>query len=196
MTREGKCDDRRQGRTTHCLEGCCSCSPCAPGSAVTGFLIAAALLALGVVGVRDALVDTGVITGSQWIPSAAAYVDGLAYEGWMLPAGIAAVVLGLWFVILGLKPRRKTANALVGVANTWIDPADVAAIASVRVESLAQVRSASSHATRRKLEVKASVTPDGAATAESEIRAVLGDLAGSLSPSPRIKVRIQTGSLS
>ena len=31
----------------------------APGSAVTGFLIAAALLALGVVGVRDALVDTG-----------------------------------------------------------------------------------------------------------------------------------------
>ena len=114
----------------------------------------------------------------------------------MLPAGIAAVVLGLWFVILGLKPRRKTANALVGVANTWIDPADVAAIASVRVESLAQVRSASSHATRRKLEVKASVTPDGAATAESEIRAVLGDLAGSLSPSPRIKVRIQTGSLS
>ncbi|MEV3976975.1 hypothetical protein AB0K68_54130, partial [Streptomyces sp. NPDC050698] len=122
-----------------------------PGSAVTGFLIAAALLALGVVGVRDALVDTGVITGSQWIPRAATYVDGLTYQGWMLPAGIAAVVLGLWFVIVGLKPRRKTANALVGVTNTWIDPADVAAIASVRVESLAQVRSASSHATRRKL---------------------------------------------
>ncbi|MCD2107735.1 DUF6286 domain-containing protein [Rhodococcus erythropolis] len=164
-----------------------------PGSAFTGFLIAAAVLALGVVGIRDALVDLGAITGSHWISGAFEYVDGLAYQGWMLPAGIAAVVLGLWFVILGFKPRRKTANALVGVVDTWIDPADVAAIASVRVESLTNVRSASSHATRRKLEVKASVTPDGAATAESEIRAVLGNLAQTLSPSPRIKIRIQTG---
>lgn len=55
------------------------------------------VVALGVVGVRDALVYAGLLSGSGWCEEATAKLDGRSVEAWMVPAGAALALLGLAF---------------------------------------------------------------------------------------------------
>ncbi|AYJ47680.1 hypothetical protein [Rhodococcus sp. P1Y] len=80
----------------------------APKATAVAVLLALALCALAVVAGRDALIEFGALTGGTWIAPAIDTLMGTTAQGWMLPAGIAAAVVGLVLVLLTLLPRRKT----------------------------------------------------------------------------------------
>ncbi len=61
----------------------------APAAAPWAILLALAVLALGVVGIRDALVTAGAVHGSFWTQDTANAIDGLTPRMWIVPRDCA-----------------------------------------------------------------------------------------------------------
>ena len=99
-----------------------------PTAAVPAVLFALVLIAAGVVLGREALLKLGALDGSEWVGPAASNLDGLTAQQWMLPAGIAAVVIGFVLVFVAIRPRRRTHRALTE-QGVWLRKGDVAAVA-------------------------------------------------------------------
>jgi hypothetical protein len=96
--------------------------PVAPAAAsYLGALCGIALVALGVVGIRDGIVAAGWIDGRLWTRMAVDWIDGQTFRGWMVPVGIIAALLGLLCVVLALKPRRKRAVALSARSSIYLE---------------------------------------------------------------------------
>ena len=125
-----------------------------PAAAPWAVLLALVVLALGVVGVRDGLVAAGVFGGSSWTKNTADAIDGLTARAWMIPAGIGLAVLGLWWLLAALKPRKRTEISLSGTPGAWMRPGDLARLVQPTVENVEGVVSASTSATRRTVTVK------------------------------------------
>ncbi|WP_424808316.1 DUF6286 domain-containing protein [Rhodococcus sp. 27YEA15] len=159
------------------------------GAVLVGVVLAMGVLAVGVVAIRDTLVATGLLAGPSWIVRALDAADGIGYQSWMLPAGIAAVVVGGCILTLSLKPRSKRANRVVGQPDLWIAPRDVASVATVRAESVDGVLSAKAKASRRRLVVRLTIAGVDPVDVEAKARAVVAHLTESLSPVPRLVIR-------
>src|ERR1035437_8277244 len=83
-----------------------------PAAAVVGMQLALVLIGSGVVGIREALLGAGAISGPHWAANAADAIDGLAPATWMVPAGVGAMFIGIWWLLAALMPRRHTELAL------------------------------------------------------------------------------------
>ncbi len=136
-----------------------------------GVVWSVALLVLGLIGIRDALVYAGAIGGTAWIERVAADLDGQRAADWLAVAGVVAVLLGLWLLSIAVKPRATNElaiNAGTGVfltkpglrrvvkaAVTGVDGVDTATV-SVRRSRVRVVASSWSdddpEATRRRIE--------------------------------------------
>jgi len=80
----------------------------APAAAIAGIIAALAVIAVGAVAIRDALVATGLLDGRSWLEWLFGKAEVLKPVDWMIPAGIGAVLVGLWFVVAAVKPRKVT----------------------------------------------------------------------------------------
>ena len=71
------------------------------------------------------------------------WVAELHWQGWMLPAGIAAMVLGLVLVYTAVVPTSRTHLALGSDAGpvVWLRPTDVARMCSAHAGTVAGVHS-------------------------------------------------------
>jgi len=108
----------------------------APAAAPWAVLLALVVLALGVVGIRDALIAAGAFGGSSWTKNTANAIDGLTARMWMIPAGIGLAVLGLWWLLAALKPRKRTEISLSGTPGAWMRPGDLARLVQPTVENV------------------------------------------------------------
>jgi len=106
--------------------------------------------ALGVVGVRDGLVAAGALGGTPWITSAITNVNGLTPHTWMLPAGVVAVLVGVWWVLAALKRRRRTAVQLDADTAVWMRPLDLARVAEAAAEDVSTVESVRASGKRKR----------------------------------------------
>jgi len=149
----------------------------------------AVLLALGVVGIRDALVAAGAFGGSSWTKNTANAIDGLTARTWMIPAGIGLAVLGLWWLLAALKPRKRTEISLSGTPGAWMRPGDLARLAQPTAENVEGVVSASTSATRRTVTVKATTTARDSAQVRTAVTDAVGDRLSALRRAPRVKVK-------
>jgi hypothetical protein len=166
----------------------------APAAGYVGTLIAVLLLGLGVVALRDSAVSAGWLDGREWTKNAIGWLDGLTFAWWMIPAGVLAVVVGLWWVYAALRPRRRTAVAIDAHSSIWIAPADLARLASHAAESVPGVLDARSSATLNRITVTAHTTSDGDATAvESTITDAVRQATTLLGEPVKIRVRTRTG---
>lgn len=91
----------------------------APAAAIAGIIASVAVIAVGAVAIRDTLVVTGLLDGASWLEWLLGKAEVLRPVDWMIPAGIGAVLVGLWFVFVALKPRRVTHQPL-GTDGVWI----------------------------------------------------------------------------
>jgi hypothetical protein len=148
-----------------------------------------ALGLLGAAAIRDALQALDVIQGESWSGWLAERLKLIEPADWMLPAGIAAVLIGLWFVIAALKPRRTT-QWQVGDSAVWIRPKDAARLAAGAASEVGSVLSATTSAGRRKITVTAVSTTDAAHVGDELTTAVTSRLAP-LSHPPRIRTRVR-----
>lgn len=165
----------------------------APAAGFLGLVLAVILIALGVVALRDAIIAAGWLNGPLWIDGTIDWIDGLSFSSWMIPAGIAALLVGLWMVICALKPRRKTAIEVAARSAVWIDPVDLARAASYAAERVPGVLSAQSVATRRKLAITAEVTEASNTSIRTAIETAVRDVVAVLAKTPKITVRTRTG---
>jgi hypothetical protein len=162
----------------------------APAAAPWAILFALAVLTLGVVGVRDALVAAGAFGGSSWTQDAANTIDGLTPRTWMIPAGIVLALLGLWWLLAALKPRKRTAIAVSGSPGAWVRPGDLARLVHPTAENVDGVVSASVSVTRRgKVTVKATTTAGDSAVLRSAITDAVTDRLAALAAAPKVKVK-------
>jgi copper chaperone CopZ len=161
----------------------------APAAAPWAVLLALVVLALGVVGIRDALIAAGAFGGSSWTRNTANAIDGLTARTWMIPAGIGLAVLGLWWLLTALKPRKRTEISLSGTPGAWMRPGDLARLVQPTVENVEGVVSASTSATRRTVTVKATTTARDSTEVRTAVTDVVGDRLSALRRAPRVKVK-------
>ncbi len=152
-------------------------------------LVALLVLAAGVVGIRDALVAAGALSGSSWITSAAGTVDGLRAQPWMIPVGVVVAVIGLWWVLAALKPRKRTELELAARTGSWIRPDDVARLARTVADEVDGVVSASASAKRRSVTVTVTTTSRESSAIRAEVTEAVQARLAPLTAPPTVKVK-------
>lgn len=78
------------------------------GASIATVPLLLAVVALGALAVRDALVSLGWLAGSRWIDAVPRIADDVQWSWWAWPAAVAAIVLGLVLLIAAVKPRRRS----------------------------------------------------------------------------------------
>lgn len=170
-------------------------TPVGPGviSAV-GLVLALLLVALGVVGVHDALLAAGALSGTPWIHAVARPLNELTPAVWLVPIGIALVLLGLWLLLTALRPRPRTAIALDATTGVFLRPRDVARLARNAAQGVAGVTSVKASARRRVVTMSAEATSTQGVE-EQITQAVTTRLrALAIEPSVRVTVKTEGGS--
>ena len=151
-----------------------------------GAVLALVLVAVGVAGIRDALVAIGAVEGEPWIDSVVDTVDGWQPQFWLVPAGIALVLLGVWLILVALRPRSRTGVAVRAATGVFLRTGDVERLVARAASDVDGVLSARSSASHRKVEVQVAVT-GGSATGD-RVRAAVQDVLQPLENAPTVQV--------
>ncbi|MEO9220939.1 MAG: DUF6286 domain-containing protein, partial [Mycobacteriaceae bacterium] len=125
---------------------------------------------------------------TSWTKRAADTIDGLSPQTWMIPAGVALALLGLWWLFAALKPRRRTEIALSGEPGAWIRPSDLARLTQPTAENTDGVVSARVSAGRRRVTVKATITARDSAQIRAALTEAVQDRLTALQRAPKVKV--------
>ncbi|MET9326272.1 hypothetical protein [Tsukamurella sp. NPDC003166] len=78
------------------------------GASIVTVPLLFAVVALGAIAVRDALVSLGWVAGSRWIDAVPRIADDVRWSWWAWPATVGAIVLGLVLLVAAVKPRRRS----------------------------------------------------------------------------------------
>src|SRR6218665_3180452 len=113
-----------------------------------GIVVAALVVALGVLVIRDALVLGGQVEGSTWLVPAIDATDGLEPSPALSAVGVVVALLGLWLVVVALGRRVRTRLPL-DVPGVTIGVADLARLATAAATDVPYVLSAHSSARRK-----------------------------------------------
>ena len=169
-------------------------APKAPVSAgsitAVGVVLAMLVVALGVVGLHDALLAADAVGGSSWSAATVSAVDGTRRGLWLVPVGALAVLVGLWLLLTALRPRPRTAIALRADTGVVLRPRDVAKLARTMASEVDGVTSASATARRRRVAVAVVATSsDGIREA---VAAAVAARFAALSTTPSVRVSVKT----
>ncbi|OZD07209.1 hypothetical protein CH275_08615 [Rhodococcus sp. 06-235-1A] len=163
-----------------------------PTAAVPAILFALVLIAAGVVLGREALLKLGALDGPEWVGPAASHLDGLTAQQWMLPGGIAAVVVGFILVFVAVRPRRRTHRALTE-QDIWLRKGDVAAVARTVALDNVGVDTATAKSGNKKVTVSAStLTGTDTSALKSSIVTSVDDALRPLASAPKVRTRVRT----
>ena len=164
-----------------------------PAAGYVGTLIALLVLGLGVIALRDSAVAAGWLDGQPFLVAAIGWIDGLGFDWWMIPVGVLSIVVGAWWILVALRPRRHTAVAVKAASGVWIGPADLARLASHAAETVPGVTGARSSATLRRITVTADATPsDDDPGLDAAVTAAVRNAVDVVASPPTLRVRTRT----
>ncbi len=144
-------------------------APVGPGViSLLSLLAALALTALGVVAGHDALAWGGVVQGDPWTRLMVRALDARQASPWLVPIGVLLVLLGLWLLVVALRPRPRPATQLKAQTGVYLRTRDVARLSRGAAESVGGVLSADTRASRRAVDVTVHTTGDSAIPAAVE----------------------------
>ena len=166
-------------------------TPVGPGAVtVVALMLALLVVAVGVLGVHDALVAAGAASGTPWIDAVVKTFNKLTPAVWLAPVGTALVLLGLWMLLTALRPRPRTAIALNAKTGVFLRPRDVAKLARNAAQDVDGVTSAKVTVGRRKVAVAArATTTDGV---EQKITQAVTTGLQALAKTPTVRVTVKT----
>jgi len=164
----------------------------APAAAVVGVLLALVLIAAGAIAIRDTVLAAGSFSGPRWVTNTATAIDGLAPATWMIPAGVTAVLVGLWWLLAALKPRRRTEVPLRSAAGVWIRPAGIARISRATADSVAGTTSARAAAGRRRVKVTISASDKERAELRSRVAEAVAERIDPVQRRYAVKVKVKS----
>ena len=168
-------------------------TPVGPGRvSFVGAVLAVLLVAVGCVGVRDALVSAGLLAGTSWLEGGVDALDGLAPQWWMVPVGAVLLLLGLWLMLTAVRPRPRTAVRLRSQTGVFLRPGDVGRLAARAAEDVDGVLGARAATTRRAAQLNVTVTGHDPAIT-GQVQQVVEERLTGIDPSPRVKVTSRSG---
>lgn len=118
-----------------------------------GTFLAVLLIALGVLAGEEALAQGGLIAMPPALTRLVEGLDGMRTGGWMIPAGIALVVLGGWLIHRALRRSPVVGLALTGSDGGYVTTRGVARIAADAAGDVSGVLNADARATLRRVTV-------------------------------------------
>lgn len=156
-----------------------------------GVLWAVALTALGAVGIRDALVHAGAVSGQPWIERALDATDNRSAADWMVPVAIGCVLAALWLAKQALTPRPRGDARLRAETGVFLDSGSLRRLAAACARDVDGVDTASAKASAGSVTVTATTTQDQAGTVQQRVAESVGSRLAPLAKTPRVRVRIQ-----
>lgn len=163
-------------------------SPAARGWAIFLGLL---LLALAVVAGRETWLVATDANASSWVTPVTDLVARENLETWMIWAGVAAIVVGLIFLIVAFKPRRKTHMRLESErSSVWLRAVDVARRSSAVARQVPGVAAARTQATDKNVKITVNGDTEDPALAPRVEEAVSQALQ-ELSSTPRVSVTVE-----
>ncbi|RYJ01914.1 MAG: hypothetical protein EON52_20590, partial [Actinomycetales bacterium] len=79
-----------------------------PAASAVAVVVALLLVGLAVVAVRELALAQGWATGASWTGAVVDRADGRSADVASTVVGVVAAVVGLWLVLLAVKPARRT----------------------------------------------------------------------------------------
>lgn len=155
----------------------------------TGWAVLLGLLvtALGVLLLRDAAVLAGLLDGTAVTSSLVEKLRSVRPQAWYVPAGVVLALLGLWVVVVAVRPRPRRDLAVGDRSLVWLTPSAVAGIARSAASGVDGVVEARATATRRAVRVLARTTSTDPGVAAGITEAVEHSLSG-LASTPTVRV--------
>lgn len=160
-----------------------------------GQLVAVVLIVVGVIGIREAVLAAGWTSGSSWAASLARRADhGYGHSVWLVPIGIVAVVLGVWLVIVAVRPRPKKTLALASGTGVFLTRRGIQNLVLRCADDVDGVTAAQVDATRRKVVVRVTATDPGSVGAAVRVAVTERLQALTNPPAVSVKTRREGGS--
>lgn len=157
-------------------------------------LFALALVALGAVGVQEALVRWGWISSPSWTSAVLDALDGVeGSSALVLVVGVVAIVLGLLLLAVALRRRPRRGVQVGATTNVDLRTRDVESMARVLLDGPGAVTDARVRASRRRVVVKAvsGADDDQLGAVRDDVRERLRPLLAALEHTPRLKVSVK-----
>lgn len=166
-------------------------------SPLFGLILALGLIALGVVGVQEALVRSGAVDATSWTSWVLDRLDGVRSADWMLVAFAAAALVGLLLLLVVFRRRPLKSLALRASTGVFLRTRDLARVAEGLIEGTDGVTDVHASASRSRLKVTLTTVEP------KERNSALGDtvherLAPCLEPlarAPKVSVNIRNEDL-
>ena len=161
-----------------------------PAARYLAVLIGLLLVAAAVVAGRDLYIRYTDVEWQPWVSAATGWIGDLTYRAWMLPAGIAALIIGLLLIWAAIRPRTKTHRELTSEVAVWMRPVDVARMCTASAQRVPGVMGA--HTVARKRSIDVTVIGNTAdQRLREELQQSLQPLASLVAGSPRLNVQVQ-----
>ncbi|MCF4005886.1 DUF6286 domain-containing protein [Corynebacterium uropygiale] len=154
-------------------------------------LIGLLFIALAVIAGREiwAISDKGA-NAPQWLKPVFELFGGPGLPGWALAAGIIAIIVGIIFIIVALKPRRRTHRRVTSEVSLWTRPVDVSRMASQAARKVPGVSTA--HSTVKGSTLAVSIAGDTTDSSLAQrVEETLSPLVANLENPKQVKVRVQ-----
>ncbi len=155
-----------------------------------GVIWALALIGLGVALVREVLVHANAVSGSLWVAKTVTYLNDRPPMDWMVPAGVAAALLGLVLVVLALRPRARKELAVSARTGVFLTTASIRRLAESAAADVDGVDTTSVSASRSKVVIDVTTLSADTADTKSRIELAVTTALASLTTQPTIKVKV------
>lgn len=167
---------------------------------IPGIILAIVAIGIGVVGIHDGLVywtrsgswDLISLHGATWTGAAIHWVENLTPQLWMTFAGAALALVGIWLIVLALKPRRVRGVAVTSSTYMWVEHSGVGRLAVAAAAQVPGVRSARGSAGRRKVDVTVEAGSGGdSQQLATSVRDAIAARLAPLTKAPKITVSVK-----
>lgn len=159
-----------------------------PPVAWVGVVLALLLLAAGLALVYDALVEAGYVSGTRILSPWLSRTAELDRGDLALGLAVVMVIVGLILLLVAVIPGRRH-GIIVGDRGVWLEPVDLARLASDAAEHVDGVLRARTSASRQRLDVEISATTPDVSAAVVE---AVGERIRGVTPAPRVTCRVRT----
>ncbi|MBJ8348714.1 DUF6286 domain-containing protein [Antrihabitans sp. YC2-6] len=163
-----------------------------PAAARVAVGIGILLIAAGVVGVRDFLIEHDAMPGPRFLRNSSEWLSRLTWQGWMLPAAAGAIVIGVALLVAAGKRRRPTHLPTSGSPVLWLRTTDIARMSTWAALHVDGVRKAQTTVGGRRAHVRVVTDGRDSRAVNSRVVDAVEHALRELAQPPRVTVRVDS----
>lgn len=156
-------------------------------------LAALLIIALGVVGVQEALMRSGAITSTSWTYKVLTTLDGLEARWWMFVVFALMALVGLFLMLLVFRRRPRKSLSIAAETGVYLRTKSLARIVEDQVEGAAGLSNVEVVASSSRLRIDATTLQpkDNNLAVADGIRERIAPTLEALSSSPKVKINVR-----